>query len=144
MVGILFFGQIDLSLLKISHMDNKQKLEAIIKREEISARQYSDKISEWSQAFLNCLKSANLDTIQVDGDAVWLYIGDINAEFCRLKRRPTNQTKIYNFIDLNSYNRPSLSLKSLTKKTLNVLWFDNVVVDLQHQLTIKQAKNERN
>jgi len=100
-LGFCFFGQIDLSLLKISHMDNKQKLETIIKREEISARQYSDKISEWSQAFLNCLKSANLDTIQVDGDAVWLYIGDINAEFCRLKRRPTNQTKIYNFIDFH-------------------------------------------
>lgn len=97
-------------------MTNRQKLEEIIKREEISARQYSDKISEWSQAFLNCLKSANLDTIQVDEDAVWLYIGDINAEFCRLKRRPTTSPSNHDYIDLNSYKNPCLSLKSLAKK----------------------------
>ena len=91
-------------------MDNKQKLEAIIAREELSARQYSDNISEWSQAFLNCLRSANLDSIKTIKDAIWLYIGDIDSEFCKLKRRPNNQAKQYYYIDLNSYDKKSLTL----------------------------------
>lgn len=87
----------------IEHIKNWILIRLIIRRLKKDATKHHSKVSDYSQALINCAINNKSNPIVKDG---YWFVGDVMSEFCKIKNiKDTRKNNINKWIRLSSWNK---------------------------------------